>query len=79
MNCHNASAASPPNGQGTDFLWSLVVNAWPPPSPSAVAAALGPGRAGREKSLNALRELLLSTVGANEALSKARREAAPKE
>jgi hypothetical protein len=79
MNCHNASALPQPSGAATDFLWSLVVNAWPPPSPSAVAAALGPGRAGREKSLNTLRELLLSTVGANEALSKARGEAAPKE
>jgi hypothetical protein len=74
MNCHNAT------GTATDFLWSLAVNAWPPPSPpAALAAALGPGRAAREKSLNTLRELLLSTVGENEALSKARREAAPKE
>jgi hypothetical protein len=74
MNCHNATGAP------TDFLWSLAVNAWPPPSPpAAVTDALGPGRAARENSLNTLRELLLSTVGANEALSKARGEAAPKE
>jgi hypothetical protein len=59
MNCHNATGAA------TDFLFSLAVNAWPPPSPptAALTAELGPGRAAREKSLNALRELLLSTVG----------------
>jgi hypothetical protein len=62
MNCHNNTNA--------DFLFSLTVNAWPPPSPptAALTAELGPGRAAREQSLNALRELLLSTVG----------EAAPK-
>jgi hypothetical protein len=61
MNCHNAT------GTATDFLWSLAVNAWPPPSPptAALTAELGPGRAAREQSLNTLREFLLSTVGAD--------------
>jgi len=75
MNCHNAT------GTATDFLFSIAANAWPPPSPptGAVAAtALGAASSARERTLNELRDLLNSTVQANEAAASARRGAAPK-
>jgi len=74
MSCHNAT------GQATDFLWALPVNAYPPPSPptgQVAAAPLGAAASAREKSLNDLRELLQSTVPANEAAISAARSAAP--
>src|SRR5262249_27518741 len=58
MNCHNATA-------NNDFLWSLAVNAWPPPgtAPSLVAAEAV--STARDQSLRELSELLRGAEKAN--------------
>jgi hypothetical protein len=63
MACHNATASN-------DFLWSLAVNAWPPPgtAPALLAArAVSPER---DQSLRELSELMQSAVKANQAATK---------
>jgi hypothetical protein len=45
MNCHNATAHPGGAATGNDFLWSLAVNAYPPPE-SATKAALRMNRSG---------------------------------
>lgn len=70
MNCHNATAHPNNAKTGNDFLWSLAVNAYPPPA-SATNVALAAGRSGVNpttiaafKSLAALQK---SAVAANKA------------
>lgn len=70
MNCHNATAHPNNAPTGDDFLWSLAVNAFPPPegaSRLALAAhtsGVNPSTIAALKSLAALQK---STVAANKA------------
>ena len=83
MNCHNATAH--PGGPGTpgnDFLWSLAINAYAPPS-AKPRARLAAGRPGEHPStIAALKKLLAlqqSAVAANKAqLKKSTTKPSPK-
>lgn len=84
MNCHNATAhPQGPTQPGNDFLWSLAVNAYPPPgsvSQTTLAArksGLHPTTIAAFKSLLALQK---NAVAANKAqLRKSTRKPAPKD
>ncbi len=53
MNCHNATA-------NNDFLWSLGVNAWPPPGTAPSLLAAPAISTGRDESLRELSRILNS-------------------
>jgi hypothetical protein len=74
MNCHNATAhPQGPKLPGNDFLWSLAINAYPPPS-SLPHAALMARRSGVNSStiaaLKSLAALQKGAIAANEVLMK---------
>lgn len=78
MNCHNATAHPGGSSTGNDFLWSLAVNAYPPPE-GVSNKLLAAGKSGLNpstiKALKALAALQLSAVQTNKALMK---KSAPK-
>jgi hypothetical protein len=66
MNCHNATASN-------DFLWSLAVNAWPPPGTAPGLLAAAATSSARDQSLRELSDLMQSAVKANQAAAKSER------
>jgi hypothetical protein len=73
MNCHNATAHPGGAANGNDFLWSLAVNAWAPPTVAPHGAlALGKPRLADSTlaSFKSLKGLLDSAVTTNKAMLK---------
>jgi hypothetical protein len=80
MNCHNATAhPNGPKSPGNDFLWSLAVNAYAPPSPTGLTAAAKARSRVAPSSLaafNALAALQKSAIAQNKARLKMTKPAA---
>jgi hypothetical protein len=73
MACHDLTAnGQTPEGKRlqNDFLWSLAVNAWPPPGTAPALLAAQAVSSARDQSLKALSELMQSAVAANQAAAK---------
>jgi hypothetical protein len=80
MNCHNATAhPNGPKSTGNDFLWSLAVNAYAPPSATGLTAAAKARSRVAPSSLaafNALAALQKSAIAQNKARLKMTKPAA---